>query len=566
MGKGTVPLLDISQGWKFRTGDQADGSRADLDDSAWKSIKTGQPWEEQGHPGYDGYAWYRLRFTVPTTWKEHAEFEEKGALAVSLGRIDDVDETWLNGTKIGSTGSFPEHYKPRWQALRRYVVPASLIRWGSENVLAIRVYDGSRAGGMYSGTYSVSIASWADLLKLEFDLQDGDGTFRQEQSPEIAVRIRNGSSKITEGHLRWTVHTDEGKRISNVATTPRLKLQPGQEKLRLRSFPLPGPGFYRVDCEWVFAEGITISGDSMVMGYRPEEVESPLTREEDFDAFWVETRKQLSKVDPRFEMTRIPDRDSKTHEVFEVRMRSLGEVQVAGWYERPKGNNPVKVPAVLRVPGYGSSMFPAGRAEPFVFFSFNVRGHGNSQEDVKGAPENYWIRGLDDKTGYYYQGAYADCIRAVDFLVTQPEVDSERIAVTGGSQGGGLSLATAALDDRLHLCAPDIPFLCDWKKYFEVRKWPEIDQWIDAGEERTWRSTLRTLSYFDTLNMANRIKCPVLVGIGLQDGVCPAHTIFAVYNRLGGEKSYRIYARSAHGVEAGHEDLRYRWMEGHFKQ
>ena len=74
------------------------------------------------------------------------------------------------------------------------------------------------------------------------------------------------------------------------------------------------------------------------------------------------------------------------------------------------------------------------------------------------------------------------------------------------------------------------------------------------------------MSYFDTLNMADRIKCPVLVGIGLQDGVCPAHTIFAVYNRLGGEKSYRIYARSAHGVEAGHEDLRYRWMEGHFKQ
>ncbi|MCS5540735.1 MAG: hypothetical protein NZ804_12165, partial [Roseibacillus sp.] len=65
-------MLDISQGWKFRTGDQADGSRADLDDSAWKSIKTGQPWEEQGHPGYDGYAWYRLRLTVPSTWQEHA--------------------------------------------------------------------------------------------------------------------------------------------------------------------------------------------------------------------------------------------------------------------------------------------------------------------------------------------------------------------------------------------------------------------------------------------------------------------------------------------------------------
>jgi len=557
-------LLDISQGWKFRIGDQVNWSRADLDDSAWKSIKTGQPWETQGHPGYDGYAWYRLRLTVPSTWQEHAEFHEKGALAVSLGRIDDVDETWFNGTKIGGTGIVSDHYQSRWQALRRYVLPAELIRWGSENVLAVRVYDGSRAGGMYSGACSVSIASWTDLLHVRFDLRGGDGTFDQQQPPEIAVKIRNGSSKPTDGRLLWTVRTDEGKRIFETGETPRVKLQPGEEKLRSRALPLPGPGFYRVDCEWVFAEGTTIAGDSMVMGYRPGEIESPLTREQDFDAFWIETKKQLSKVDPRFKMIRIPDRDSKSHEVYEVKMQSLGNVQVAGWYERPKGNQPVKVPAVLRVPGYGSSMFPTGRAEPYVFFSFNVRGHGNSQKDVKGAPENYWIRGLDDKTGYFYQGAYADCIRALDFLVTQPEVDSERIAVTGGSQGGGLSLATAALDDRIHLCAPDIPFLCDWKKYFEVRKWPEIDQWIDAGEERTWQSTLRTLSYFDTLNMADRIKCPVVVGIGLQDGVCPAHTILAVYNRLGGEKSCRIYARSAHRVEAGHEGFRYRWMEEHF--
>ncbi|MGI9240868.1 MAG: acetylxylan esterase [Verrucomicrobiales bacterium] len=566
MGQEVAPVLDISDGWKFRTGDGADHSRIELDESAWRPIETGRGWEDQGYPDYDGYAWYRLRFTVPEEWKEHDSFIERGALAVDLGRIDDVDETWFNGVKIGSTGSFPGKYEPAWQIPRRYVVPSELIRWGAENVLAVRVYDGAQSGGMCSGACSLSIAAWADLLKLEFDLQGTDGTFEHEGAAEVGVRIRNVSSKAVEGHLRWTVHSDEGDLIGAVPETPRFELSPGGGRRLTQPFDLSQPGFYRVDCEWILAGGIEGSAKSMIIGYRPLDVASPLTKEKDFEAFWMETRAQLSGVDPQFEVVRVPNRDSETHQVFEVRMRSLGGVRVGGWYEQPKGIDSKKVPAVLRVPGYGSNMAPTGRAERFAFFSFNVRGHGNSQDDVKGTPQNFWIRGLDDKDGYYYRGAYADCMRALDFLVTRPEVDIARIAITGGSQGGGLSLATAALDDRIALCAPDIPFLCDWRKYFKASKWPEIDQWIAAKEERSWESTLRTMSYFDALNLADRIKCPVFLGIGLQDAVCPAHTIFAVYNRLVGERSYRIYPRAEHRVGSGHEDLRYRWLNEQFQK
>jgi cephalosporin-C deacetylase-like acetyl esterase len=203
-----------------------------------------------------------------------------------------------------------------------------------------------------------------------------------------------------------------------------------------------------------------------------------------------------------------------------------------------------------------------------AILSFNVRGHGNSQEDVKGIPQNLWVRGLGDKDGYFYQGAYADCVRAVDFLVSRPEVDANRIGITGGSQGGGLSLATAALDPRIRLCAPDIPFLCDWRRYFRTTlmtdQWSEVDAWIKADGSRSLETTLRTMSYFDTLNLVDRIRCPVFMGVGLQDDVCPPATIFAVYNRITSSKEVRVYPEAQHWVGAPHDQERYRWIRERF--
>ena len=241
-------------------------------------------------------------------------------------------------------------------------------------------------------------------------------------------------------------------------------------------------------------------------------------------------------------------------------MRSLGNVRVGGWYQKPKAAG--QHPALLRVPGYTQAMFPMEEVtENVAILSFNVRAHGNSQQDIKGQPTDYWIRGLDNKEGYFYQGCYADCVRAIDFLQSREEVDASRIGVTGASQGGGLSLATAALDSRITACAPDIPFLCDWVRYFKTTESPEIHEWIAENPERTWESTLRTMSYFDVLNLADRIRCPVFLGLGLQDEVCPPATIFSVYNRLNvPKKEFHIYPKAGHWVGAPHHQLKRDWL------
>ena len=298
----------------------------------------------------------------------------------------------------------------------------------------------------------------------------------------------------------------------------------------------------------------------------PEKVRSELTKESDFDGFWKDSLTELKAIEPDFEVVPQPSRGSESTDVVEVTMRSHGHIHVRGWLEIPRSKGPH--PAVIRVPGYGANMKPLGDGsnwKDMVVFSFNPRGHGNSVDEVPGTSEDYWIRGLDDKRTYYYRGAYLDCVRAVDFISSRADVDQTQIAVWGGSQGGGFAFATAALDPRIDFCAADIPFLCDWVNYFKLTHWPEMDKWIADSDTRSWESTLQTLSYFDTMNMADRIRCRTVMGIGLQDAVCPPSTSFAAYNRVAGQKSFRIYRDKGHGLGSSHWNWVWQQMRDAFE-
>ncbi len=551
---------DISEGWRLKPGDNPAWADPDFDDSSWNAIEIGKNWESQGRDGLDGFVWYRKRITVPDSVRHAVEKEKVGKLTLDLGKIDDVDQTFWNGSLIGATGNMPKNYGTSWSTTRRYEVPAELVNWEQENVIAVRVYDGANEGGMYEGPYSLRATTWKEQVKLAIDFGDADGILDTPKGMPIRAELTNGSLRRLTGAVRWSIQDDKGESLRSDAED--LVLDAGQQmELSHHAEALP-PGFYRVTCSVHDDEGGVVAKESRILGYRPEEIQAPLTRKDDFDHFWTQTLASLRSVDPQIEMKPVPEKTSDTHELFEVSMRSLGGIRVRGWYEKPRQPGPH--PAVLRVPGYTQSMYPSGTSDPLAVFSFNIRAHGNSQQDVSGEPANYWIRGLDDKQGYFYQGAYADCVRAVDFLCSREEVDKNRIAVTGASQGGGLSLVTAALDPRISLCSPDIPFLCNWVHYFQATTWPEIDSWIEANPSRSWEGMLGTMSYFDALNFAERISCPVLLGVGLQDGVCPGSTIFAVYNRINSPKRFFVYPEAEHWVGSEHNGRRDSWIKQHF--
>jgi len=146
-------VVPFPAAWKFRTGDDAAYGTREYDEDAWETIPVPATWESAGHPGYDGIAWYRARFTLPAQ-------PTPTAAHLELGRLDDADETYLNGVLVGRTGAFPPSYESAWQAYRRYTVPPEALNWGGENVLAIRVYDGGGDGGFWSVRRDRPPARW----------------------------------------------------------------------------------------------------------------------------------------------------------------------------------------------------------------------------------------------------------------------------------------------------------------------------------------------------------------------------------------------------------------------
>jgi melibiase-like protein len=147
--------------WVFRTGDDPAYAATDYDDAAWDPIRVPETWERAGHPGYDGVGWYRTRISLPVPAPERTGGRMEPPVWLELGCLDDADETFVNGVKVGRRGNFPPAYRSEWQTFRRYAVPAGLLHWGGENVVAIRVYDGGGDGGFWSVQRDLPPERWA---------------------------------------------------------------------------------------------------------------------------------------------------------------------------------------------------------------------------------------------------------------------------------------------------------------------------------------------------------------------------------------------------------------------
>jgi cephalosporin-C deacetylase len=157
-------------------------------------------------------------------------------------------------------------------------------------------------------------------------------------------------------------------------------------------------------------------------------------------------------------------------------------------------------------------------------------------------------RGIESPETYYYRRIMTDSVRAVDAAAAHPAVDPERIAVTGGSQGGGLSIAAAALSTRVRFLMPEVPFLCHYRRATEITDadpYGEIARYLHIHRDSEERS-FRTLSYFDGLNFASRTSAPALYSVALMDTICPPSTVYAAYNWHAGPKEIRVYPYNNH--------------------
>jgi cephalosporin-C deacetylase len=551
--------------WKFNTGDDVLWAKPETDDSGWKEIVGGIVWESQGYENYDGFAWYRKKVFIPSSLKKQATANE--GFILTLGRIDDADYTYLNGELLAKTGDLPPAYKIAYDKERKFIIPVSKIKWDADNLIAVRVYDGGGFGGMYTSNITLKVAGVEDFIVISPAFKETNRIVVTRDPVNLPIMLKNTSSKTLKGKMVIQITTDFKEKITE-QTVDNISIPKKSQKIQNIPLGKLAAGFYSVTVSFQGIEANTTTRFNF--GVNPEEIISPLDRRDDFENYWDRAKKELAAVDPQYKLIRIDSLCTPEKEWYLLEMRSLGNVLIRGFYGKPV--KPGKYPAILHVQGYSSYMIPqyAYQGSDMISLALNIRGHGNSTDNINpgfnGNP-GYLQCQLQDKEMYIYRGAYMDCRRAVDFLFSRPEVDTTRIAVEGGSQGGALTFATAALNnDRIKVAVPHVPFLSDFPDYFRCADWPgnEFTAYVKDHPEVGWDKVYETLSYIDIKNLAPWIKCPVLMGVGLIDVTCPPHINFAAYNQLSVPKEYIVYPESGHGIPGEFGDRRMEFIRKHF--
>lgn len=153
-------LTNLKGYWQFSIGDDPSWALTEFDDSRWDKILVPETWEKSGFQNYNGFAWYRKYFTIEVP--ENYKF-----LYLNMGYIDDVDEVFLNGVKIGATGDFPPHTKSAWDIPRMYPIPVELLNPSGKNVIAVRVFDEYMSGGIIRGDVNISVERYQTRLDLD---------------------------------------------------------------------------------------------------------------------------------------------------------------------------------------------------------------------------------------------------------------------------------------------------------------------------------------------------------------------------------------------------------------
>ena len=195
--------------WKFLQGDKQEYIDSALNDYWWKDISPLTVWERQGFQGYDGFAWYRVKVVVPPSMKRNAF--KYGGLMLNLGKIDDADETWFNGHKVGATGVMPPDYAGAYDVQRTYLIPPEYVQWGKKNTIAVRVYDAGGDGGIYAGPAELTNRGNPDLLTLGTAFTEQDMIIKGSPDLEIPVTLKNEFKKKYRGAITLKIMTDFGE-------------------------------------------------------------------------------------------------------------------------------------------------------------------------------------------------------------------------------------------------------------------------------------------------------------------------------------------------------------------
>ena len=326
------------------------------------------------------------------------------------------------------------------------------------------------------------------------------------------------------------------------------------------------PGFYRLT---VTAHvGDKDYKGSCTAAFSPEQLKPTTIEPQDFDQFWTKVLEEArwTALNPQREL--LPERSNEDVNVYQVSFQNIR------WGSRTYGilsvpAKPGKYPALLRVPGAGVRPYSGDTytaPTKAIVLEIGIHGVDVTQPQqfydnlANGALNCYWNFGMDSRDDSYYKRVIVGCVRSVDYIASLPEWDGKTIGVTGASQGGFLSYATAALDKRITFLAAVHPALCDHTASLQgiACGWPHYFYW---SKGKGMEKNIETSRYYDGVNFVRRITCPAWVSFGYNDDVVPPTTAYATYNTLTAPKTLSIYQQTAHFWYQEQWDEWQQWMK-----
>jgi len=393
---------------------------------------------------------------------------------------------------------------------------------------------------------------------------------------------------ITPNHERWECKVGDNSnfKISVLRNGVALKdvkvvYQVGPERMKpffidslqmreniftTANYSMKEPGFLRcvVTATWQNKQYKNL----VTIGYDIEKIQPTVTKPADFDVFWQKAKDELSKIPIDAKLTLLQDKSSSLTNVYHVNLQSYGASRIYGILCVPK--KPGKYPAVLQVPGAGIRPYNPDLEmadKGIIIFTIGIHGIPVNLDPIvyndlnTGALQGYFFFNADNRDRFYYKRVYMGCIRSNDFISRLPEFDGIHLAVSGNSQGGALSIITAALDERVKCLASVHPALCDLTGYFFERAggWPHI-----FGPANLWFTNnpgvKETMPYYDVVNFAKRVKIPGYYTWGFNDETCPPTSMYAAYNVIQSSKQTEVFQDSGHWMYAEQKQAFNNWI------
>ncbi len=387
-----------------------------------------------------------------------------------------------------------------------------------------------------------------------------DWTYNIGEEVEFTITVLKNNIPFKGIEIEYTIEPDSGWNSLGILDQGTIVLEDGSVKIKAKKFNKPG--FLRCTAT-LEVDGREYYGYATA-GFSPEKIVPTTTLPTDFEAFWKKNKEDLSKIPIDPKLTLLPEKCTDKVNVYQVELSNI-QGKIYGILSIPKKTG--KFPAILYVPGAGIRPYHGKISEAeegFITLEIGIHGIPVTYEKslydnlFHGALREYWVLNLDDKDKAYYKRVYLGCVRAIDFLEGLDQFNGEHIGVTGGSQGGALSIVTAGLDDRVDYLAVFYPALADLTGFVHNRAggWPQLF----TDNQGNMSKKIETSKYFDVVNFARFIKVPGWYSWGYNDVICPPTSMFAAYNVITANKELKIVPETGHWTYPEQTESRNKWF------